>query len=259
MPRWGQFAAVAAVMALAIAADLTGPGADASNAVNYSYDAWGRVTGATYQGSGNLTTGYTYDSAGNRTQVATSAAPMANAVAVIVSANTSTNNVPLSVAGPYTSVTVHTAASHGTATASGTTITYTPTAGYTGADSFTYTATNGSGTSAAATVGVTVAPVANPLSVQIPYNSTNNPIPYTVTGTYTSVALASRPANGTAAASGTSLTYTPNTGYIGTDSFQYVAAISIATSTPCFDSVNHGRAATPDRRSSQRRGGHQHH
>ena len=237
MPRWAQYAAVAAVMALAIAADLASPFADASNAVNYSYDAWGRVTGATYQGSGNLTTGYTYDPAGNRTQVATSAAPMANAVAIVVGANTSANNVPLSVAGPYTSVTVQSAASHGTATASGTTITFTPTTGYTGADSFTYTATNGSGTSAAATVGVTVAPVANAVSTPIAYNSTNNAIPYTVTGTYTSVALASRPSNGTAAASGTSLTYTPNTGYIGPDSFQYTAAISLATSAPATISL----------------------
>ncbi|WP_200918398.1 Ig-like domain-containing protein [Jeongeupia sp. HS-3] len=40
----------------------------------------------------------------------------------------------------------------GTATASGTTITYTPAAGYTGADSFTYRATNAGGTSAPATV-----------------------------------------------------------------------------------------------------------
>lgn len=33
---------------------------------------------------------------------------------------------------------------------------YTPTAGYSGADSFTYTATNASGTSAPATVSITV-------------------------------------------------------------------------------------------------------
>ncbi|MGR2511426.1 Ig-like domain-containing protein, partial [Salmonella sp. 14ESS1724] len=46
----------------------------------------------------------------------------------------------------------------GTASASGTTITYTPASGYAGADSFTYTATNSSGTSAPATVTVTISP-----------------------------------------------------------------------------------------------------
>src|SRR3546814_6590948 len=40
--------------------------------------------------------------------------------------------------------------------ASSTTITYQPSAGYTGADSFTYTASNTAGTSAPATVSITV-------------------------------------------------------------------------------------------------------
>jgi hypothetical protein len=237
MPRWAQYAAVAAVMALAVAADLSSPDANASNAVNYTYDAWGRVTGATYQGSGNLTTGYTYDQAGNRTQIATSAAPIANPVVQTVAASSSSNLTPLSVSGPYASVTVHTGASHGTATATGATIKYTPTSGYTGADSFTYTATNSSGTSAAATVQVVVAPVANSASKTVAYGSSNNPITYTVTGSYASVALASRPASGQATASGTSLTYTPNAGYFGSDSFQYVAVISVATSPPATVSI----------------------
>ncbi|MBF4802201.1 putative Ig domain-containing protein, partial [Aeromonas hydrophila] len=48
------------------------------------------------------------------------------------------------------------AASNGIATASGTSITYTPAAGYAGSDSFTYTATNANGTSSPATVTITV-------------------------------------------------------------------------------------------------------
>src|SRR3546814_19000883 len=48
-------------------------------------------------------------------------------------------------------------ARNGTATASGTSITYTPAAGYAGSDSFTYTAANASGTSAPETVSVTIA------------------------------------------------------------------------------------------------------
>ena len=68
-------------------------------------------------------------------------------------------------------------ASHGTATASGTGITYTPTAGYSGPDSFTYTATNAGGTSAPATVTITVnpqAPVANAVSATVAYGSVAN-------------------------------------------------------------------------------------
>ncbi|WP_219119140.1 putative Ig domain-containing protein, partial [Janthinobacterium sp. UMAB-56] len=45
---------------------------------------------------------------------------------------------------------------HGTATVSGTSISYTPTAGYSGSDSFKYTASNSGGTSAQATVTITV-------------------------------------------------------------------------------------------------------
>src|SRR3546814_1326949 len=44
--------------------------------------------------------------------------------------------------GTSDSVAVATPPTHGTALASGTTITYQPSAGYTGADSFTYTASN---------------------------------------------------------------------------------------------------------------------
>src|SRR3546814_1220295 len=70
-----------------------------------------------------------------------------------------TNNpITLNITGGApTSVAVGTAPAHGTATASGTSITYTPAAGYAGSDSFTYTAANASGTSAPATVSVTIA------------------------------------------------------------------------------------------------------
>ncbi len=47
---------------------------------------------------------------------------------------------------------------HGAATVTGSTATYTPVAGFSGTDTFTYTATNAAGTSAPATVTVTVVP-----------------------------------------------------------------------------------------------------
>jgi uncharacterized protein with beta-barrel porin domain len=85
------------------------------------------------------------------------AAPVAGNQSITVAANSTNNTVNLNLSGgTATSVAVNSPPSHGTATASGTVITYTPTAGYSGSDSFTYNATNGSGTSAAATVTITV-------------------------------------------------------------------------------------------------------
>lgn len=83
--------------------------------------------------------------------------PVANAVSFTVAYNAAATPVTLNITGGApTSVAVASAPSHGTAIASGTSITYQPTTGYAGPDSFTYTATNSGGTSAPATVTVTV-------------------------------------------------------------------------------------------------------
>ncbi|WP_346832084.1 autotransporter domain-containing protein [Pseudomonas abietaniphila] len=87
--------------------------------------------------------------------------PIANAVSSTVAANSSSNPITLSTSGGSpVSVAIASGPVHGTASASGTSISYTPMAGYSGTDSFTYTASNGSGTSSAATISITVtAPV----------------------------------------------------------------------------------------------------
>jgi len=85
------------------------------------------------------------------------APPVANAVSTTVAHGSTSNPVTLNITGGApTGVAIATQATHGTATASGTSITYTPSASYSGPDSFTYTATNAGGTSAPATVTVTV-------------------------------------------------------------------------------------------------------
>lgn len=90
-------------------------------------------------------------------------APVANAVSTSVAYNSAGNAVPLSITGGApASVAVTSAPGHGTATVGGTSITYTPTTGYIGADSFAYTATNSGGTSAPATVTITVQARPNP-------------------------------------------------------------------------------------------------
>ncbi|TNJ32880.1 beta strand repeat-containing protein, partial [Arenimonas terrae] len=83
--------------------------------------------------------------------------PVANAVSLTVAYDSAATPVTLNITGGTpVSVAVGTAPGNGTAIAAGTSITYQPTAGYAGPDSFTYTATNSGGTSAPATVTVTV-------------------------------------------------------------------------------------------------------
>lgn len=84
--------------------------------------------------------------------------PFANPVTSNVSYNSSNNSVALNInAGTPASVAIATNPSHGTVSVSGLSITYTPTSNYAGPDSFTYTASNTSGTSAPANVTINVA------------------------------------------------------------------------------------------------------
>ncbi|MCA1860774.1 putative Ig domain-containing protein [Janthinobacterium sp. HSC-3S05] len=112
-------------------------------------------------------------------------APVAGNVSATVAYGSSANPITLNLGGgAATSVAVASGASHGTATASGTSITYTPTAGYGGSDSFTYTATNGSGTSALATVTITVgAPTVSLTPVSLPNAAAETPYSATLTAT----------------------------------------------------------------------------
>lgn len=83
--------------------------------------------------------------------------PTASNSSATVAHGSSNNAIALSLSGgTATSVTVVAQATHGTATAAGTSISYTPTAGYAGADSFTFRASNAAGDSNVATVTITV-------------------------------------------------------------------------------------------------------
>ena len=114
-------------------------------------------------------------------------------------------------------------------------IRYTPKTGFTGPDTFTYTVkgNNGDAKSNVATVTVTVqpanvAPVANNDSAS---TTVNTPVLINVVANDTdangnldpaSVAIVTPPANGTAVPNGSGgVTYTPNTGFFGTDTFTY--------------------------------------
>jgi hypothetical protein len=111
------------------------------------------------------------------------------------------------------------------------TLSYSPNANYTGSDSFTFRTSDGTNTSAVATVSITVtplndAPIANSQNVTTP-EDTALPIALVgsdLEGTPLTYILMSGPANGALSAFNTNtgaLTYTPNTNYNGADSFTF--------------------------------------
>ncbi|MBB4096888.1 putative Ig domain-containing protein [Sphingomonas kyeonggiensis] len=191
--------------------------------------------------------------------IATPVVPVANAATANVAYGSSANVItPTLGGGTATSVAVVTAPTHGTVTVSGLTFSYTPATGYHGADSFTYTATNDGGTSAPATVSLTVVPPPPPNAA--PGNSTVAGSTTTtgtsvqinlsalVTGVYDSIQIAGQPAHGTVTLSGGAgpslnpvaaapvspyiATYTPTPNYAGADSFTYVAVGPGGSSAP---------------------------
>ena len=111
------------------------------------------------------------------------------------------------------------------ASVSGATVTYTPAAGFSGADSFTYTVTDSMGKTAQGTVSVTVlqAPdladdaastlVVTPITIAVTEND-----PFVGDGT---LAVATEPGSGSAVVDGLDVVYTPAAGFTGTDSFTY--------------------------------------
>ena len=162
-------------------------------------------------------------------------APVAGAVSTTVAGNSSNNAiVPALSGGVAASVTITAAPLHGTATASGTSLNYTPAPGYSGADSFTYSASNHWGTSAPAAVSVNVASVTlgfTPASGALPAATAGTPWSQTITAssgtapyTYSASGL---PAGLTISASTGEISGTPATS--GTYALQVSAADSHGT------------------------------
>ncbi|MCL2782675.1 MAG: cadherin-like domain-containing protein, partial [Propionibacteriaceae bacterium] len=137
-------------------------------------------------------------------------------------------------------------------------LTYTPNPGYSGPDSFTYTAQDSDGNQAVATVQLTVIPVANPDS-----GTTKVDTPLVIPGTQllnndsgtkltiTSVPKAGQtgyPTHGTVSydpATGNA-TYTPNPGYSGPDSFTYVTTDQYGQLTTTVVNIMVTPTANPD-------------
>ena len=142
-------------------------------------------------------------------------------------------------------VTGNTQASNGTVTRSGNTFTYTPRSGFSGADSFSYTISDGKGNSATGTVKITVgaAPIDNkaPIAVNDTISTTMG-VPVLVNllandsdpnGDKIALKTLSNPKNGKLYRMNDSyIFYFPNAGFVGKDSFTYTITDSKgATST----------------------------
>ena len=140
---------------------------------------------------------------------------------------------------------VETQPTQGTLTGATNVWTYTPTNGYVGADSFTFTVNDGDTVSAPATVSIAVTnevPVANAQSVEADYETA---LPITLTGSdpdsgpdALTYEVTSLPSNGTLDTNSLpNVTYTPNATYSGSDSFEFKVNDGLDDSAPATVSI----------------------
>jgi hypothetical protein len=150
--------------------------------------------------------------------------PFETAAAITLSA-TGTGTLTYTVVAPP---------AHGALSGAAPNLTYTPATGYSGADSFTFKANNGTDSNAA-TVSITVnapgAPVAANQSLTA-NSGTAAAIVLSATGSGTiTYAIATQPAHGTLTGTAPNLTYTAATGYLGSDGFTFTATNPGGSST----------------------------
>jgi hypothetical protein len=135
------------------------------------------------------------------------------------------------VDGDALNYTLVTTPAHGTLGGIAPTLTYTPAAGYSGADSFSFVVDDGQATSEAALVEIAVnavnqAPLAEAQSLVA---FSGRPLEIVLSGsdpdgdplTYT---ISLNPEHGTLSGTGPDLIYTPDPGYVGADSFTFTVS-----------------------------------
>jgi hypothetical protein len=156
-------------------------------------------------------------------------APVATPVSATLAEDTSANIVltGTDVEGDALTFTVASNPAHGTLSGTAPNLVYTPAANYFGADSFTFTVSDGPATSGPATVAITVTPVndapaAQAQSVSTPYNTA---LAITLSGTdiegsALSYVVLTQPASGTLSGTAPNLTFTP-IGFSGATSFTF--------------------------------------
>ncbi len=132
--------------------------------------------------------------------------------------------------GDVLTYSVSAAPSHGTLTGTGTARTYTPDPNFHGTDQLTYVVNDGRGGTDTGTVTITVDPVNDAPVAQVGSATTDVGAPKSISlvaadpdGDALTYAVLSGPTHGTLSGSGASLTYTPDAGYEGPDSFTFKA------------------------------------
>jgi len=122
---------------------------------------------------------------------------------------------------------------NGTASNNGSEVTYTPDPDFYGIDTFTYTVSDGNGGTANATIRVAVAAVNDPPMAQDDSDATDEDVPVTIDvlandsdpdGDSLVVESVTQPANGTVSNNSSNVTYTPDAGFGGIDTFTYTAS-----------------------------------
>jgi photosystem II stability/assembly factor-like uncharacterized protein len=171
--------------------------------------------------------------------------PTAGDGSVSTAANTAVSG-KLQACGGTLTFQAATQPTHGTVTvtaASGA-FTYTPAAGFTGTDSFTFTASNTAGTSAPATETISVQASTTPPTAQNGSVSTTEGKAVSGTlqasGAPTSFHIQTMPTHGSVTLASAPLgqfTYTPAAGFTGTDSFTFTASNTAGTSAPATETI----------------------
>lgn len=121
---------------------------------------------------------------------------------------------------------------------------YTPAANANGADSFTFRVRDGATNSAPATVSLTVTPVndAPVANARTASTTSGTAVAIAVTGTDVegsalTYAIVTPPAQGVLTGNGPNYTYTPNSSYVGSDSFSFRVNDGAANSAPAAVSI----------------------
>ena len=192
--------------------------------------------------------------------MAPNAPPTANDITLSIVGNTVNNPIDVATSindpdGDALTVTIQGGTPiNGSATITGTVISYTPNAGYTGADSITYVVTDGTNPPVSGVISITVTapanlpPTAEDFNISVVGNTTANPID--VSGfiddpegdALTVTVQNNTPFNGSVTVSGNVISYTPNTAFVGNDNIIYLvddgtnppvsASISVAVTPP---------------------------
>ncbi len=133
---------------------------------------------------------------------------------------------------------------HGTLTGTSPNFTYTPAPDFHGTDTFTFTAFDGTNTSAPATFTITINPVndAPGATPGLAFTIEDASVNLTLTGSDVdgdplTFAVATSPAHGTLRGTPPNLAYTPAPNYFGPDSFTFTASDGLLASAPALISI----------------------